>query len=122
MGGSFPLLKLACDSYGPSLRGVGKRTRRTARQCYAKMTAGTLGDGDLAAVRLDQLARDGEPEAAALHVAAGRAFHAPAAEEQVEDRLALLHGDAGPRVYDFDDRFAARVSLYGARPHRDRAA
>ena len=52
---------------GASLRSVGKRTRRTARQCYTKMTAGSPGDhGDLAAVRLDQLARDGEAQAAAL--------------------------------------------------------
>src|SRR5919108_4395147 len=77
-----------CDA---SLRSVGQRTRRTARQRYAKMPPRSPGDhGDLAAVGLDQLARDGKAQAAALDAHGAAVGLGAPAEEQVEDRLALL--------------------------------
>src|ERR671934_2127018 len=55
-----------------SLRGVGQRTRRTARQRHAEVRAmrptRAAGDAnDRAAVGLDEFARDGEAEARTLH-------------------------------------------------------
>src|SRR5437588_9068013 len=90
-----------------SLRGVGHRTRRTARQRDPKVTARTADDGDLAAVRLDQLARDGKAQTRALDPAAFRGLGTPA-EKQVEDRLALLRRHAGAGVDHFDHRLARR--------------
>src|ERR1041385_5041729 len=88
-----------------SLRGVGERTRRTARKCDTEMTAASLGhDGDLAAVRLDELARDGEAEAAALDAHA--LALAAATEEQIEDRLTLLGRHARSRIDHLDHRLA----------------
>src|SRR2546423_5172093 len=91
-----------------SLRGVGHRTRRTARQRDAKVTARTVADdGDLAAMRLDQLARDGQAETRPLDAAAFRGLGTPA-EKQIEDRLALLRRHAGPGIDHFDHRLARR--------------
>src|SRR5205085_3646998 len=101
-----------------SLRGVGQRTRRTARQRDAEVAARTAADHrDLAAVRLDEFARDGESQPRALDAAALRGL-AAAAEEEVEDRLALFRRHAGAGVHHLDHRFAAG----GARAHGDRAA
>src|SRR6185503_14986977 len=88
--------RLSSDCYVCQLRSVGQRTRRTARQRYTKMTAAALAHhGDAAAVGLDQLARDRQAEAAALDRGVGaRLAPGPAAEEKIEDRLALLRRDA----------------------------
>src|SRR5579859_5881003 len=99
-----------------SLRGVGQRTRRTAPQRYAKVPAmRTADDGNLPAVRLDELSRNGQSEPAALDAGFGLGA---AAEKQIEDRLALFGRHARPRVHHFDYRLA------GKRPRadRDRAA
>src|SRR5438477_6186390 len=88
-----------------SLRGVGQRTRRTARQRHAEMSARTLVDySDLPAVRLDQLAGDRQAKAAAFD-AAGVGL-GPPAKEEIEDRLALFRGHARPAVHHLDHRFA----------------
>src|SRR3954471_22073256 len=83
-----------------SLRGVGQRTRRTARQRYAKVTAARAADhGDLPAVRLHQLARDRQAKAAALDARLGLGA---SAKKKIEDRLALLRRHAGARVHHLD--------------------
>src|SRR5437773_12494042 len=94
-----------------SLRGVGQRTRRTARQRYAKVAAARAADhGDLAAMRLDQLALNGEAEPGSLDAGFGLG---PAAKKQIEDRLALFRRHAGARVHHLDHRLA------GKRPRTD---
>src|SRR3954468_15665344 len=78
-----------------SLRGVGQRTRRTARQRHPEVSARAAHHRDLPAVGFDQLARDGEAEAATLDAARAAAVGlGAAAEEQVEDRLALFRRHA----------------------------
>ena len=72
--------------------------------------------GDLAAVRLDQLARYGEPEARAFHAAHGAddgGLRPAAAEEQVEDRLALLLRHAGPGIQNLNDGFSCDRARIG---------
>src|SRR3954466_9327673 len=96
-----------------SLRGVGQRTRRTARQRYAKVPAASAADDrDLAAVRLDELPCNGKPEPASLD--AGFRL-GPAAKKEIEDRFALFRRHAGARVHHLDDRLARERA--GA--HRD---
>src|SRR5918911_676402 len=66
-----------------SLRGVGQRTRRTARQRNAEVTTRPVADdGDLAAVRFDEFARNGKAEARAFDASAFRGL-GTAAEEQI---------------------------------------
>src|SRR5581483_12345134 len=100
--------------------GVGENTRRTARQRHPEVAAGAAAHHrDVAAVRLGELARDGEPEPAALHPARHAALAArAAAEKEIEDGLALLGRHAGPGVHHLDHRLAADH----ARFYRDRAA
>src|SRR5438477_5098800 len=89
-----------------SLRGVGQRTRRTARQRYTEVAAVAAPHyGNLPAVRFDQFPRDGEAEARALDPPVR---FRPAAKEQIEDRLALFRRHARPAVHHLDHRFAGQ--------------
>ena len=85
-------------------RRAGERMRE------ARAAARALADLDAAAVRLDDLARDGEPETGAL-LARG--------EEGLEDALAKLRRHARPAVVD-RDLDALRASR--SRRERDRTA
>ena len=69
-------------------------------------------------MRLGELARDGEAEAGAFDAAARLGA---AAEEGVEDRVALLRRHAGPGIDHVDHRLRARLAA-GARGDRDGAA
>src|SRR6266850_3958355 len=117
---TFISSKKPSDFPRTSLRGVGQRTRRTARQRYAKVAAvATAHYGNLSAVGLYQLARNRQAEAAALDAAFPAVVGlGPAAEEQVEDRLALLRRHARPAVHHFDHRFAGEQAC----AHRDGTA
>src|SRR5512134_3648431 len=93
----------------PSLRRVGQHTRRTARQRYTKVSACLSAEhSDAPTMRLDQLARDGEAKPGALHTPPGGrgALGPAAAEEQIEDRLALLLRNPGPGIQNFNDGFS----------------
>src|SRR5581483_6876609 len=91
----------------------GQRTRRTARQRDAEMSAipAALATAwhhcDLPTVRLDELARNGNSQARALDPATSGGL-ATAAEEEIEDRLALFRRHAWSGVHHLDHRVAGR--------------
>src|SRR5256885_8316188 len=68
-------------------------------------------DADAAAVRLGELARDGESQPGAFHSSA-RLRASP--EEGVEDRIALFLGDTRAGIHHIDHR----GGVYRARLHR----
>src|SRR5438067_12645797 len=75
-----------------------------AREADAEVRAGPLEHLDLAVVQLHVFLHDGKAEAAALdrrHAGVG------AAEERLEDALALVRRDSRPFVQDLEDGIAA---------------
>src|SRR5258707_2517000 len=101
---TFISSKKPSDFPRTSLRGVGQCTRRTARQSDPEVAArSAVHHGDLATVRLDQLAGDRQAQAGALD-AAGINLRATA-EKQVENRLALFRRHARAAVHNLQHRF-----------------
>src|SRR5687768_4076643 len=99
------------------LRRHSSAVRRTSistlsmRKCYLNSAAarGAIGDGDARGVTRGDLAHDGEPEPAA---GARRSRHAV---EALEHAVALLRRDAGPIVFDLEERVP--IAPAGAHGH-----